>query len=1431
MHGDFSRGTRPDAKRGERYLRGFAQQRRLLLDSDLNSFTDALHERLRGLASHLGCPKGSPDLGFLVTPGRLLALFHDLDGVLTGSSSVTVHREYGSKYLDRFPSLHLAADQGAAGSVTLALRAPADGSTVFWCRAEASTTVTLTGGVALVVPAASEFQAVTVSFAAPVQALQIDLDAGEEIWIVMIEQRQTATLAPRFDFAAGHYYLNGLPLQAAADTTWTANGIPPAANLQVSSPPRNLVASDRLLAYLEGWEQHITATEDPGIRENALGGDSDTTTRGRAIGQVKLAWVPPGFDQDALARALEAPVLGSGTLNVTTPPADPDPDPCALPVQGGYTGRDNRLYRFEAHEGGPLGTALLKWSRDNGAELFPVVTATDQALTFPANTSLQPGDLVEVLTAETVELGDASPAVLDAAGTFTPSVRAVGRLARLQAATSAGTGVTYTLREPDGVGVVTLPAHFGPFPAAALKVRRWHGLLQTTAAPSPNVHAVENGIEVELAGSYLPGDFWQYEARVSADNVNGPFQVTPHGPERGFAPLALLRFTAANQPLVLERWLDDRFPPICELTADDIAFDGGHIGSESDTVQEVIEELWERIRGGCCEATLTPSSGDAAAAIRQVLLETDDEITICLEPGIYRFESTVEVSGRKVVVRGCPRAVLVGAAALPLFQVQAGGRLELEQLSLFGRNVDGVRILVDVASLAESVEAREVGFFVVPNPAAPTTVTLAIRVDGQEPSPINPSAPVPQTAGTTSVTGPAIRLDRCLAAASWALSSTALSALEIEESLFHCATGCLWLERVADVELRGTDLLAGISLSALQAWTPEALLANGDALAEQLGGLALPDPASLGVRVRNLVRGRLAACRFRAGFGFAASLGQSLVLEGNTHTVSRTGVYLWSADEARLDGERILAAGTASAPGVQLGRGGRCTLVDSRVTGFPVGVALGAENAGSAPRLFMDVRVEQCEIEDVDVGIQLGLANLNPSVGELRHVALAGNSITAQVIGILVNALLASNNRPGHVRVSGNVISARMGVGVAGHHVEVSDNRIHLVNGTGTRFGVLASGAGHLVCEANQVELRLPTGLPTNPFAGPTPSTSLAAAGQLGIYVAAGAKVSSAAFQLLNGADARVAENTAHSEGSLLLPGLLVSNHPRLASKGNEFLSGPVACENVDDLVFSGNTVSGNVEITGSTSGLVSDNRVRRREGSNFDGRLTVTTAEGEWKVVDNRVDGALAVRPRLRIRFPFDWSDIIVNPVGTYFPGSLGPLAAIGALADDPRFYEIVFPPQGPGGLATGSAATSPGTGSMFMMAGPSPMEAALSTGDPEWVAKYSAGVADFAIGGMREEIKGLEDLVFVPILSSTEASYQVQCAHNSARDIEIGHTGTQIISSALSIVQVIGNRAAEEISVRSYQRLVMALNAAENYPLAGGSSTAAIASPNLLT
>ena len=124
MYGDFSRGHEPDRKRGRNYRRVLLQMGRPVLDSDVAAMVDAVLGEVRTTTRGLGCAAGSPDLGFLVTPGRLLAIFaesHDALTVTQGTPDAWL--DYRHRFADRYPALHLAA-RGAATRVSLPLLQP-----------------------------------------------------------------------------------------------------------------------------------------------------------------------------------------------------------------------------------------------------------------------------------------------------------------------------------------------------------------------------------------------------------------------------------------------------------------------------------------------------------------------------------------------------------------------------------------------------------------------------------------------------------------------------------------------------------------------------------------------------------------------------------------------------------------------------------------------------------------------------------------------------------------------------------------------------------------------------------------------------------------------------------------------------------------------------------------------------------------------------------------------------------------------------------------------------------------------------------------------------------------------------------------------------------------------------------------------------------
>jgi hypothetical protein len=155
----------------------------------------------------------------------------------------------------------------------------------------------------------------------------------------------------------GRYYVDGILCQAERDVAFAAEPALFDTGGEVTAQPDLPGAAlptnpGRYVAYLDVWERHITAFEDPEIREVALGGP-DTTTRTRTVWQVKLEpagnltrgdlgadWAPQN------ARGTEVRLRARARLDVA-------PDGSSVePVGSGYRRLENQLYRVEIHDGG-----------------------------------------------------------------------------------------------------------------------------------------------------------------------------------------------------------------------------------------------------------------------------------------------------------------------------------------------------------------------------------------------------------------------------------------------------------------------------------------------------------------------------------------------------------------------------------------------------------------------------------------------------------------------------------------------------------------------------------------------------------------------------------------------------------------------------------------------------------------------------------------------------------------------------------------------------------------------------------------------------------------------------------------------------------------------------------------------------------------------
>jgi hypothetical protein len=325
------------------------------------------------------------------------------------------------------------------------------------------------------------------------------------------------------------------------------------------------------LLYLDVWDRHVTALEDPLIKEVALGGP-DTATRAQTVWQVRtraitavdglaaaldaLAAAEEADGGDGVAEQIEAarrwvqalaaqsycedplaPAGGSleadaGRLAARTVEVDPDADdPCSFAPGGGYERLDNRLYRVEIHRPGEPGEATFKWSRDNGS----VVTAIQvfegpdriqvRQLGKDELTTFARQDVIEIIADDDVLAG--RPGALRTIEDIDPDRRVL------------------ILDQPVAAKV----------PALRPRVRRWD-MDTDDIDPDQGLTVrdngwigLEDGVEVRFqGGTYRTGDYWIIPARTATAGVEWPPHPTHPGatvgPPEDLGPMGIAHHRA-----------------------------------------------------------------------------------------------------------------------------------------------------------------------------------------------------------------------------------------------------------------------------------------------------------------------------------------------------------------------------------------------------------------------------------------------------------------------------------------------------------------------------------------------------------------------------------------------------------------------------------------------------------------------------------------------------------------------------------------------------------------------------------------------------------------------------------------------------------------------------------------------------------------------
>jgi len=398
----------------------------------------------------------------------------------------------------------------------------------------------------------------------------------------------------------GRIYVDGILCETDGDVTYKEQPFFP------DPPIIELEAGKTFLVMLVVWDRHVTSVEDSGLLEPALRGP-DTTTRMKTVWQVMVLDVGGPFN--CLSQISRVGIEVTPMMSTMVDEAAEPVDPCDVREYGGYRGLENRLYRVEIHDGGSLGTATFKWSRDNAAIVFPARRVLDDArkvklarIGSNQDLVLAPGDVVEV-TDEATEL-----------------MHQHGMMA-------------YVIDIDRTANTVTLDRDVELPDSQTLKLRRWDqrgagtgGSLVVGEGPIQ----LENGISVSFGGgNFQTGDYWTFWARRATGQVEHLEGSPPDGIEYHSCRLAIVRTKAAEdgseapRGVVVE--IDDcrpEFPEVTDLTS---FFYLGGDGQEAFPNRELREPLRVGVANG-----RWPVSG---ARVRFTLMEDYSDGYICVREG------------------------------------------------------------------------------------------------------------------------------------------------------------------------------------------------------------------------------------------------------------------------------------------------------------------------------------------------------------------------------------------------------------------------------------------------------------------------------------------------------------------------------------------------------------------------------------------------------------------------------------------------------------------------------------------------------------------------------------------------------------------------------------------------------------------------------
>ncbi len=405
-----------------------------------------------------------------------------------------------------------------------------------------------------------------------------------------------------------------------------------------------LPASGTHLAYLDVWQREVSCLQDTAIVEPAVA--VDTAMRRQTAWQVRLVAAVTGDTCASPNPAYDAATAPSGGRLSTAAVGFPvSTDPCTIAPFGGFRGLENRLYRVEIHDPGPLGAATFKWSRDN-ASLGASVLGIDAGRTTLKLSRLGRDGVRRIGVGDWVEVTDDQHELHRLPG----ELRQVG-------------GVDEVRAELTFAPALSAGAFDAADAARHTRVIRWDqtgaavdaagGVVAVPAGGAGAPVALEDGIvvmfDVASVAGFLTGDHWEFAARTADATVDELVAEPPRGVLRHHMKLGVVTFPGTFTD--------------CRPTTP---------GAEA---------------CGCeCDVCVTPerhASGELTIqqAVNQV---RDTGGKVCLQAGVYRLDKPVFVDrASSVQIEGKGwRTIILAAVAGPAFVVERSIGVTIDLLTM-----------------------------------------------------------------------------------------------------------------------------------------------------------------------------------------------------------------------------------------------------------------------------------------------------------------------------------------------------------------------------------------------------------------------------------------------------------------------------------------------------------------------------------------------------------------------------------------------------------------------------------------------------------------------------------------------------------------------------------------------------------------------------